>query len=203
MCEAGLASLAYFYFDIRDTAKQDIRGLLTSLLFQLSARSDLCCKILSSLYYEHRSGSQQPSDDVLMQCLKDMLTIPEQGPKYIIVDAVDECPNRSGTPSPRERVLRLLDELVQLNHPDLRICVTSSPEPDIENIIRPLSSHSMSLHDKTGKIQDDIFDYVSAVVNSDQRMQKWTAEDQRLVIDTLSQKADGMYVFVIVQSYNY
>jgi len=61
----------------------------------------------------------------------------------------------------------------------------------------------MSLHDKTGKIQDDIFDYVSAVVNSDQRMQKWTAEDQRLVIDTLSQKADGMYVFVIVQSYNY
>ncbi len=192
MCEAGLASLAYFYFDVRDTAKQDIRGLLTSLLFQLSARSDLCCEILSTLYYEHDSGSQQPSDDVLTQCLKDMLTIPEQGPIYIIVDAVDECPNISGTPSPREGVLGLLDELVQLNHPGLRICVTSRLELDIETILRPLSSHSMSLNDKTGKIQDDIFDYVSAVVNSDQRMQKWTAEDQRLVIDTLSEKADGM-----------
>jgi len=200
MCEAGLASLAYFYFDVRDTAKQDIRGLLTSLLVQLSARSDLYCKTLSTLYYEHDSGLQQPSGDVLTQGLKDMLTIPKQGPIYIIMDAVDECPNKSGTSSPRESVLGLLNELVQLNHPDLHICVTSRPEPDIETTLRPLSSQSMSLHGKTGKIQDDIFDYVSAVVNSDQRMQKWTAEDQRLVIDTLSEKADGMYVIVISSS---
>jgi hypothetical protein len=198
MCDAGLASLAYFYFDVRDSAKQDIRGLLTSLLCQLSARSDLCCKILSTLYYDHDSGSRQPNDDALTQCLKDMLTIPGRGPIYIVVDAVDECPNIPGTPSPRENVLGLLDELVQLKHPDLHICAISRPEPDIETILRPLSSLSMSLHDKTGKIQDDIFDYVNAVVNSDQSMQKWTAEDRRLVIDTLSERADGMYVIVFV-----
>lgn len=189
MCEAGLASLAYFYFDVRDAAKQDIRGLLTSLLFQLSARSDLCYEILSTLYHEHGSGSRQPGDDILTQCLKDMLTIPEPGPVYIIVDAIDECPNRSGTPSPRESVLGLLDELVQLKRPGLHICVTSRLESDIETILRPLSSHSIFLDDNTA---NDIFDYVSAVVNTDRTMRTWTAEDQRFVINTLLEKADGM-----------
>ena len=195
MCQAGIASLAYYYFDVRDTGKQDIRGLLTSLLFQLSARSDLCCNILSTLYHDHHHGALPPSDDVLMQCLKDMVTIPEPGPMYLIVDAADECPDGQ-----RQRLLSLLDELVQLNHPDLHLCVTSRPEPDIETILRPLSSHSISLQEKTGKIQDDIFDYVSDMVNSDKGMKKWPAEDQRLVIDTLSQKADGMYVFVIIEA---
>ena len=198
MCQAGLASLAYYYFDVRDTGKQDMRGLLTSLLFQLSARSDLCCNILSTLYYEHHNGALLPSNDVLMQCLKEMVTIPKPGPMYIIVDAVDECPN-----GPRQRLLGLLDELVQLNHPHLHLCVTSRLESDIETILRPLSFHSISLQEKTGKIQDDIFDYVSDVVYSDQRMKKWPAEDQRLVIDTLSQKADGMYVFVIIEASDY
>ncbi|KAH9162961.1 hypothetical protein EDB89DRAFT_604954 [Lactarius sanguifluus] len=196
MCAAGLVSLAYFYFDVRDTAKQNIRGLLTSLLFQLSARSDLCCEILSTLYHEHGNGSRQPGDDVLTQCLKDMLTIPEKGPMYIIVDAIDECSDISGPSSPRECILGLLDDLVQLKRPGLYICATSRLESDIETILRPLSSHSITLDDSTGT---DIFDYVSAVMNTDQKMRRWTAEDQCLVIDTLSEKADGMLRWVSCQ----
>ncbi|KAH9059054.1 hypothetical protein EDB87DRAFT_1832309 [Lactarius vividus] len=38
--EAGLASMAYFYFDFKDTDKQHLRDLLPSLLTQLSSRSD-------------------------------------------------------------------------------------------------------------------------------------------------------------------
>ncbi len=95
---------------------------------------------------------------------------------YIIVDAIDECLNKSGTPSPRESVLHLLNELIQLHHPDLHIGVTSRPEPDIETILRPLSTHLVSLHDESGQNQD-IVDYVRAVVNSDQKMRKWSAEN--------------------------
>ena len=41
--DAGLASMAYFYFDFRDTVKQNRRSfkLLLSPLSRLSARSDL------------------------------------------------------------------------------------------------------------------------------------------------------------------
>ena len=152
--EAGLATLAYFYFDFRDTAKRGIRGLLSSLLVQLSARSNPCCDLLSALYSSHDGGSQQPSDDTLSQCLKDMLTIPRQGPTYIIVDAIDECPNKFGTPSPRESVLRLMNELVQLRYPDLHIGITSRPETDIETVLRPLFSHLVSLHDESGQNKD-------------------------------------------------
>ncbi len=197
LCDAGLASLVYFYFDFRDTAKQDVRGLLASLLVQLSARSDPCCDILSDLYSKHNSGSQYPSVDVLTQCLKDMLNVPRQGPTYIILDAVDECSDKSGTPSQRERVLGLLDELLQLRHPDLHICVTSRPESDIGAILRHLSSHCVSLHDQTGQIRD-IVEYIKDAVNSDPKLQQWSVVNKQLVIDTLSHRACGMYVVIFV-----
>ena len=37
--DAGLGLVAYYYFDFRDTAKQDVRGLLSSLVAQLSSKS--------------------------------------------------------------------------------------------------------------------------------------------------------------------
>ncbi|KAI0301708.1 hypothetical protein B0F90DRAFT_1917286, partial [Multifurca ochricompacta] len=87
MDEAGLASLAYFYFDFRDTTKQNCRNLLASLLFQLSARSNHRCNVLFSVYSAHDSGARQPSDEVLIRCLKSMLSLPNQGPIYIVIDA--------------------------------------------------------------------------------------------------------------------
>src|SRR5229473_6765268 len=60
--DAGMASLAYFYFDFRDVYKQKLQNLLPSLLIQLSAQSDPCCDILSRLYSAHQRGVQTPSD---------------------------------------------------------------------------------------------------------------------------------------------
>ena len=73
MCEAGDASMAYFYFDFRDANKQSLRDLLSSLLTQLSAHSGPRCDILSNLYSAHDLGKKQPSDSTLTECLK-MLT---------------------------------------------------------------------------------------------------------------------------------
>ncbi|KAI0301695.1 hypothetical protein B0F90DRAFT_1717032 [Multifurca ochricompacta] len=114
MCEAGIAFMAYFYFDFRDANKQNRHNLLTSLLTQLSTRSNHTCDILSNLYSSHNNGGRQPSDDVLIHCLKLMLSIPNQGPVYIVLDALDECPNTSGMPSPREQVYGNRDRPAQL-----------------------------------------------------------------------------------------
>jgi hypothetical protein len=195
MCNAGQASMAYFYFDFRDINKQHWRDLVPSLLTQLSYRSGPCCDIISRLYSGHDDGAQQPSDDTLTQCLKDMLKLLDQRPTYLIMDALDECSDLSGIPTSRKRVLQLVKELVDLHIPNLHICVTSRPEVDIRDALEPLTSSQVSLHDQSGQ-KKDIAGYVRSIVYSDSEpvMRRWRMEDKELVIETLSERADGMYV---------
>ena len=120
-----------------------------------------------------------------------MLKLPGQPTTYIFVDALDECPNFSGVPTPREKVLELVAELVALRLPNLRICVTSRPVMDIQTILQPLASVQVSLHDESGQ-RRDLLDYISNTVHSDRRMRRWRDWEKQLVIDTLSRKADGM-----------
>jgi hypothetical protein len=141
----------------------------------------------------HDEGKNQPSDTVLAECLKRMLSLPDRRPTYLIIDAVDESPNSSGIPSPRERVLQLVKELVELHIPNLRICVTSRPEIDIRDVLEPLTSLRVSLHDQSGQ-KNDIVEYVKSVVysNSEPIMRRWRMEEKELVIEILSERADGM-----------
>ena len=193
MCKAGNASIAYFYFDFRDASKQGLRDLVTSLLFQLSTSSDRCCDILSNFHSVHDNGKKKPSDGDLAEYLKKMVKLPDQPPIYLIIDALDESSNTSGISSPREMVLQLLKELVELSLQNLHICVTSRPEFDIRDVLEPLTSRRVSLHDQSGQ-QRDIADYIRSVVYSDsqQIMKRWKEEDKELVIKTLSERADGM-----------
>ena len=191
MQAAGLATMAYYYFDFREVKKQDCYGLLCSLILQLSAKSDSCFNILSRLYSDHDGGMLKPDIGALKRCITDMLSLLGQAPIYIIVDGVDECPNFPGRPSAREEVLDLIEELVNLRFPNLHLCVASRPEMDIRDVFEPLTSLRISLHDEKGQ-NDDIIAYIKYVVRSDRRMRRWKEEDKQLAIDTLSDKADGM-----------
>ena len=183
--------MAYYYFDFRDVKKQDCYGLLSSLVSQLSAESDSCYNILSQLYSDNMNGTREPDIDSLKECMKDMLNLPGQGPIYIIVDALDECPNLSGTPSAREEVLELIRELVDLELPNVHLCVASRPEMDIRVTLDPLAALKISLHDETGQ-KEDIVKYIKSIVYSDRNMQRWNEDEKQLVVVTLSDKADGM-----------
>ena len=191
--EAGSAITAYFYFDFKDLKKQTCHDLLLSLVSQLSTRSSSCCGILRRVYESHDNGTRQPSDDALKECLKQMLRLPEQRPIFIVLDALDECPDSSGLPPPRSEVLQLVKELVKLRLPELYICATSRPEVDIRAVLEPLAFRSVSLHDEIGQ-KADIADYVRNVVNSSPStaMRRWRADDKSLVIETLTERADGM-----------
>jgi hypothetical protein len=191
MRESGLASLGFYYFDFRDDEKKHRRGLLSSLLFQLCDQSDTYCNILSRLYSKQRRGLQSPSDSDLARCLEDMLCSPGQAPVYLVIDALDECPDSSDTPSPCEDVLELVKHLVNLKLQNLRICLTGRPEVDIKAVLDHLEFHLISLHDEEGQEQD-ILNYIMSVVHSDPKMQQWRAEDKNRVIVELSQKANGM-----------
>ena len=127
----------------------------------------------------------------MMECLKKML-LKSQAPIYIIIDALDECSDTSAIPpSPRGEVLKFIEELVGLHLPSFHLCVTSRPEYDIRVVLEHLTERPVSLHEESGQ-QEDIAKYVASFVREDQRMRRWREEDKNLVIETLSEKADGM-----------
>jgi len=120
-----------------------------------------------------------------------MLKVQGQPAIFIIIDAIDECPNGTGVVPPRERVLELVEKLVNSSIPNVRICVTSRPEADIQAALSSLASHSISLHNEAGQ-NKDIADYIRSVVYSDRLMRRWRVEDKEMVIDVLSRKSEGM-----------
>jgi hypothetical protein len=185
--------MAFFFFDFKDIRKQDARALLSSFIVQLGSRSPAFHDILYDFYSTHYNGSQQPSTDSLMKCLEDMLEAPGGVPIYLILDALDECPNTSGIPSSLYQVLSVVKKLVKLNPPNLHLCITSRPEVEIRASLEPLTSTSncISLHDQSGQ-RIDIHNFIRAVVYSDENMRRWRDEDKQLVIETLSERADGM-----------
>jgi hypothetical protein len=189
--KAGLTSIVFFYFDFKDEAKKNARGSLSSFLIQLAAQSDAYSEILSALYSENHAGSKQPTEDELRESLKSMLAVPDQAPIYIVIDALDECPNSTGTPSPRENVLGLVEWLLSLHCSNLWVSVTSRPEPDIAAVLQSLTSHTISLHNETGQ-NEDISNYIKWFVNSDSKAGKWRRQDKELVIENLSERAHGM-----------
>jgi len=127
-----------------------------------------------------------------------MLQVQGEPAKYVIIDALDECPNISGMPTAREKVLECLEDLVSLQLPNVHICLSSRPEFDIRTSLEPLSQFRVSLEDEAGQ-KADILGYIKSVMHSDRRMRKWSAEDKQLVIGTLSDRADGMFRWVYCQ----
>jgi hypothetical protein len=117
--------------------------------------------------------------------------LPDQGPIFLILDGIDECPNSAGTPSPRENALELVEWLSELQYSHVSICIASRPETDIEDVLLPLASYTVSLHGENGQ-KDDIVNYIKWFINTDPKTRRWRKEDKELVIAKLSESADGM-----------
>ena len=191
MKKAGLASLAFFYCDFKEDRKTELRGLLSSFLVQLYHQSDSYFDILSEFYLEHAKGSRPPSDSALAGCLMKLLKLPGLAPIYLIVDALDECPNPSVVRSPRAKVLSLIEELIKTQIRNLRVCVTSRPELDIRDVLDPLIFRFVSLDDESGQ-KRDIEEYIKSVINTRPKKGMWKEEHRELAIDVLIKKSNGM-----------
>jgi len=194
------ALIAYYYFDFKDASKRGLRGALTSILFQLGDDNDRCGDILYQLFKSCRGGSEQPSDAALVKCLENMLDLPGQLPAFIIIDALDECPSNTGTPSAREEVLDFVENIVGSHRSNLFLCITSRPEQDIQIVLNPLTSaaYRVSLHEEVGQ-WEDISSYVQSFVRKDREMRRWREEDREAVIKTLSERAHGMFRWAFCQ----
>ena len=185
----GLATMAYFYFDFNDDKKRNLNNALRSLLTQLADGSDRYCDILFGVYDKNRGST--PSTNVMSTCLEEMLEQPDQGPVYIILDALDECSSTGKLPSPRKQVLDFLKRLVGLQLSNLHLCVTSRPENDIGTALKAF--RTISIQEEKGQ-REDIDRYIKDVVyaNPDTLMESWDIETKNMVVEALREKADGM-----------
>jgi hypothetical protein len=179
--------VAYYYFDPEDAATWNVWGLLASLVVQLATVSDRCCNVLSQIYLK---SSVQPRVVTLSRCLTRMIELLGQDQVTIVMDGVDHCPNIAPYPA-REAVLMLVDELVRSRRSNLYICITSSS--DITTTLRLSTTRHLcvTLHAEAGH-KEEIKGYIRSFIQSDKDMQKWAAEDINLVIDKLSERANGI-----------
>ena len=187
--KARQATLAYFYFDFNDEKKTNLDNALRSLLTQLAARSDRYCDILCDVY-ENNDGST-PRTNEMIRCLEEMFEQPDQVPVYVILDALDECSNVGQIPSARRRVLDFLKCLVDPRLSNLHLCVTSRPEDDIRSALKTFCT--ISIQEQMGQ-KEDIRRYIKDEVyaNSDTLMGRWDNKTKNMVVNTLTEKADGM-----------
>jgi hypothetical protein len=191
MRKTNRALLAMYYYDFREDQKKDLRGLLSSVLFQLCDQSDYYYNILSTFHSAHRDGTQSPSNGDLIRCLRALLKLSGPPPVYLIIDGLYECSSSSSLSSPREQVLSLLEDLVEAKFPNLRICITSRPGDDIRTCVEHLAFCSISLHDEHGQ-KEDIKKYIESVISTNRNMKNWSLEQKQLVTDTLIERSDGM-----------
>ena len=180
--------MAYFYFYFNDDKKTNLDNALRSLLTQLAVRSDRYCDILSLLYDNNRRST--PGTDDMITCLESMLKQPDQGPVYIILDALDECSNTDQIPSARTQVVDFLKHLADLQLSNLHLCVTSRPEDDILTALKEFCT--ISIQEEKGQ-KEDIDRYIKDVVdNSNALMGRWNIETKNMVVKALREKAGGM-----------
>ncbi|KAI0258918.1 hypothetical protein BC834DRAFT_669764 [Gloeopeniophorella convolvens] len=191
----GFGTVAYFYCDFNDFAKQSLDGILCSILVQLCKQSDSYLEVLSRFHAENRG--HPPTTDTLGQCLKEMLGFPNEAAKYIFVDGLDECPDY-GLPSPRGEILSFLKDIIEACFPDVHICVTSRPEVDVREVLERPASFRVSLEEEIGQ-EHAIVNYIVSSVESHPKMCKWSETIKELVVDTLKSNAHGMFRYVYCQ----
>ena len=169
---------AYFFFDSRnaETERSLHDKMLRSLIRQLSRQSGGVPAPLMQLY---DGGYEKPPLTSLQQTLHTIIAGFER--TYIILDALDECTDRS-------RLLSWIVDLLQKNLDQLRILFSSRREHDIEQHFENVSSISrLSLAGPS--IDADIESYVDAMISE---ISRWNEGTRTRVKHVLMEGADGM-----------
>ncbi|KAF8345390.1 hypothetical protein F5887DRAFT_1282634 [Amanita rubescens] len=178
---------AYFYFDINDSAKQTSRGLLSSLVLSLTAKSK-DYSLLERLYKEH-DQLHKPTEDELLHLFMKLLQCFKQ--VYVAIDALDECDGYD----------QLFDQVIKVIHgwqlPHFHLLASSRREQHINATIGEFTPTEICLSAEL--VQNDIIYYVYSVVGKDHRLKRWDHTIQEHVKNALISGAKGMFRWVACQ----
>jgi hypothetical protein len=178
---------AYFFFDGRDsqTGLQRHEQLVRSLVWQLSEQGQQMPEALDALYNQCGSGVRQPTVESLNSTL--LLVLRQFHDVYLIVDALDECTDRSN-------LLDWIKEIMRWKVGRLHVFATSREDVDIKNRLKTLSPVSICLGGDF--VNADIATYLDGMLLPDPERKTWRddADTCNEVKTSLTKGSQGMYV---------
>lgn len=139
---------------------------------------------MQNLYQNYHPG--QPPLEVLKTTLRSILGQP--GDKYIVIDALDECPSQEGE---RGQLCALLQEISSWELPLLHILTTSRREPDIEEAFAQIPNVSR-VPIQNALVDADILKYVEAQLAAVPKLARWKPHLKEEIREALVEGAHGM-----------
>lgn len=167
---------------IYNATGQTVNNLLASLLEQLCRQQGSEVQEIEELYALHVRNKTRPSVPELSRSLQNQVR--RFGKVFIVIDALDECPENDRT---REVFLGELRKLPS----NIRILVTSRPNTLIEYAFAGASRLDIYAHD------DDVRRHVVARLDTQSLLAKHVTADPSLqdaIISKILEKSQGMYV---------
>lgn len=178
-------AVAFFYFDFTDTQKKSCESMIKALLTQLSLKCIETPAALNELYASCLNRGHWASTEALFSTLEKMvIEFPET---YLILDALDECDDRSKT-------LEIIKRLESLKSKNLHILITSRKEADIERSITSFVSQKLCVDLQASLVDEDIRSYVNHRWSCDKNLDRWKKkpEIQAEVEKALFERSNGM-----------
>jgi hypothetical protein len=157
---------------------------LCSILAQLVQQILAIPDSLRTFHEKHQHG--QPPEAGLLAAIESLLDAHRQ--TFIIIDALDECPNSGGE---RADLCGILAKFHSWARPNLHLLVTSRKEVDLCEALEPfVTLGPMSIQDNV--VKSDIRKYVRSQLASDPWLKKWSGEIQTEIEEALVEGAKGM-----------
>lgn len=185
-CQSRASSVVlYFYFDFNDVEKQRNEKMIRSLIVQLFSQCAGISQALESLYSSCMNGERQPTYEILLQTLRQMLAGFEQ--IYLVIDALDECKER-------DELITSIEELTSWKDLNLHILATSRQEKDIAESIKSISDDEQRICIHSTLVNADIRAYIQTRLQTDRDLKRWRnkPEVQQEIEDMLMKRVDGM-----------
>ncbi|RYN17037.1 hypothetical protein AA0119_g11495 [Alternaria tenuissima] len=183
---------AYFYFDFNDTQKQDPELMLRSLLCQLLQRSVVIPKGVDALFSSCENGQRKPSSHALLQVIKEAAQ--EFTHVYVVLDALDECAQRS-------ELMDMLETVAEWQLDNLHLLMTSRKERDIERSLEGYIKEQDAVCLQRDVVDQDIQRYVQQRLHDDKSLAKWNkdAAVRQEIEVALMRRACGMFRWAVCQ----
>lgn len=177
--------MAYFYFDFRDNAKQDVLSLLASWTAQIVRSLRPLPNGLVKLFQRHCvRDEKRPSPPTVYELTKVLNDVKKLKPTlFLVVDALDECQQRSS-------LLETLSTLLEDETSCCRTLCTSRAEPDIQRTFSKFAAKEICI--RNDDVDRDVALHIRSVLDSDERLRGHRQGTKDLIEKELTRGAKGM-----------
>ena len=184
MCEqASGFGYAYYYFDFKESAKQNVENLYRSLLAQLSSQQEFVPPEVQDLYETAQTQSYTPKLEKIMRTL--LAVLKQFDRAFILIDALDEC-------SERALLMQHIQNLVKVKAKNWNLLLTSRREQDIETELEGTVTRNVGI--QTGDTSQDVRTLIRSRLRQDLRLRRRPTAVKEKIERTLEEGACGMYV---------